>query len=283
MSFSGGKDSTVLLDLVRRIYPDVPAVFIDTGLEYPEIRNFVKTFDNVEWVKPKMNFKEVIMKYGYPVVSKEVARDVGNEQRNHGINRRTGEMTFSHKFLYGMHKKPDGTPSRYNKDKWRYLIDAPFKVSNQCCEVMKKRPAHAYERASGRKPIIATMTEESTQRRMQWLNHGCNVFDGKKAASRPMSFWTEQDVLTYIVRFGLPYAEPYGEIVQCEDGKYCTTKCDRTGCVFCAFGAHLEKEPNRFQRLKLTHPKLWDYCMKPTDQGGLGMREVLGFIGVKVE
>jgi len=52
VSFSGGKDSTVLLDLVRRIYPDVPAVFCDTGLEYPEIRDFVKTKDNVEWIKP---------------------------------------------------------------------------------------------------------------------------------------------------------------------------------------------------------------------------------------
>jgi 3'-phosphoadenosine 5'-phosphosulfate sulfotransferase (PAPS reductase)/FAD synthetase len=60
ISFSGGKDSTVLLDLVRSIYPDVPAVFVDTGLEYPEIREFVKTFDNVVWVRPKMNFKDVV-------------------------------------------------------------------------------------------------------------------------------------------------------------------------------------------------------------------------------
>lgn len=37
VSFSGGKDSTVLLDLARRIYPEIPAVFVDTGLEYPEI------------------------------------------------------------------------------------------------------------------------------------------------------------------------------------------------------------------------------------------------------
>lgn len=47
VSFSGGKDSTVLLDLARRIYPDIPAVFIDTGLEYPELRDFVKTIPNV--------------------------------------------------------------------------------------------------------------------------------------------------------------------------------------------------------------------------------------------
>lgn len=76
VSFSGGKDSTVLLDLVRQDYPNVPAVFVDTGLEYPEIRQFIKIFDNVEWLKPKMTFKQVIKKYGYPFISKEVSECV---------------------------------------------------------------------------------------------------------------------------------------------------------------------------------------------------------------
>ena len=71
VSFSGGKDSTVLLYLVRELYPDVPAVYVDTGLEYPEIKSFVNTFDNVIILKPKMNFKQVVLKYGYPVISKE--------------------------------------------------------------------------------------------------------------------------------------------------------------------------------------------------------------------
>lgn len=76
VSFSGGKDSTVLLDIARKIFPDIKAVFVDTGLEYPEIRQFVKGFDNVDWVRPKMTFKQVIEKYGYPFISKEVSECV---------------------------------------------------------------------------------------------------------------------------------------------------------------------------------------------------------------
>lgn len=59
MAFSGGKDSTVLLDIARKIYPDIEAVYNDTGLEYPELREFVKTIDNVTWLRPKENFKKL--------------------------------------------------------------------------------------------------------------------------------------------------------------------------------------------------------------------------------
>ncbi len=76
VAFSGGKDSTVLLDLVRRIYPDVPAVFCDTGLEFPEIRQFAMSVNNVVVLRPEMNFKKVIETYGYPIVSKRVADTV---------------------------------------------------------------------------------------------------------------------------------------------------------------------------------------------------------------
>ena len=76
VSFSGGKDSTVLLHLVRTIYPNVKAVFCNTGLEYPEIQAFARSKDNVDVVNPSMRFDEVITKYGYPLVSKEVAEAI---------------------------------------------------------------------------------------------------------------------------------------------------------------------------------------------------------------
>ena len=148
---------------------------------------------------------------------------------------------------------------------------------------MKKRPMKKYSKETGRVPIIATMANESRSRRATWLRMGCNAFSGKKPSSQPMSFWTEEDVLEYLYTYQVPYASVYGEIVRTDGGGWTTTGEKRTGCVFCAFGAHLEKAPNRFQRLKITHPKLWDYCMRPWEEHGLGMRQVLEYIGIPVE
>ena len=279
VSFSGGKDSTVLLDLVRRIYPDVPAVFIDTGLEYPELREFVKTIQNVTWLKPEMNFRNVIEKYGYPVISKEISHTVESAKSL----LKQGKDGDRLKKIQGKSYTKNGELSSYNCKKYEYLLYSPFRISSSCCDIMKKRPVKKYEKESKNRPIIATMACESRTRKIAWLKNGCNAFDSKRPISQPMSFWTEQDVLRYISGFNIPYASVYGEIKQGEDGMYYTTGCRRTGCVFCGFGCHLEKEPNRYQRLKQTHPKLWNYCMKPWYEGGLGMKEVLDYIGVKYE
>lgn len=275
ISFSGGKDSTVLLDLARRIYPDVEAVYIDTGLEYPEIREFVKTFENVVWLKPEMNFRKVIEKYGYPLISKEVSQKIYEARRcPTGAYARRFEEDSEYVTKYN---------GRYSLVRWKWLRDSDIPISHKCCEVMKKTPAKKYEKQTGNKPIIATMASESLVRRQRWLKVGCNAFNAIRPISTPMSFWNEYDVLEYIERFNIKYASVYGEIVKDNKGRYSTTGCHRTGCVFCPLGSHTEKEPNRFQKLKETHPKLWNYCMKPWDQGGLGMKEVLEYIGVKIE
>ena len=275
VSFSGGKDSTVLLHLVRRLYPDTPAVFVDTGLEYPELREFVKSVENVTWVRPEMNFKKVIQTYGYPIVSKEVSLKIAETRSKPDGYASQSFNSNSPKILkYG---------KRYDLSKWKFLLEAPFLISNKCCNVMKKKPAKKYEKETDNHPIIGTMACESQARKTAWKVHGCNAFDTKRPTSQPLSFWTEQDILEYIKKYNLPYAPVYGEIIQDDKGKWQTTKCNRTGCVFCMYGCHLEKEPNRFQNLKITHPKLWQYCMKPMSEGGLGLKEVLEFIGVKIE
>lgn len=266
VSFSGGKDSTVLLDLARRIYPDIPAVFVDTGLEYPSIRSFVKTKENVIWLKPEMSFKDVIETYGYPAISKNVSHNIA-------IARKNPEGKVAKNIVFA-----DRT-GKYNIKKWSFMVDAPFVVSDKCCGIMKKTPIHKFNKANNMYPIIGTMACESLMRQDTWIKNGCNAFNAQSPHSQPMSFWTEQDVLQYIKRFNIPYADIYGDIVE-ENGKLKTTGEHRTGCMFCMFGAHLEKEPNRFQRMKEQYPKQYDFCIRPIEENGLGLGKVLDYIGV---
>ena len=81
VSFSGGKDSTVLLHLVRSLYPDVKGVFCDTGLEYPEVKKHVKSIENIDIIRPQLSFKQVIDKYGWVYPSKETAKKYTMQER----------------------------------------------------------------------------------------------------------------------------------------------------------------------------------------------------------
>lgn len=187
--------------------------------------------------------------------------------------------------------------SRFNQEKYKFFLDAPFEICNRCCGVMKKSPAHLYYKKTGRKPIVATMAEESQLRTQKWLQNGCNAFEAKIPISNPMSFWTEQDVLRYIRETNLPICSVYGDIVPDYDKteemegqidisdlglikdnrKLKTTGCNRTGCMFCGFGCHM-RDDKRFLMMKQTHPKQYEYIMKPVSEGGLGYKEVIDWI-----
>lgn len=289
VSFSGGKDSTVLLDIVRKLYPSIVAVFVDTGLEYPELRDFVRTFENVVWLNPKMNFKQVIEKYGYPFIGKEVSLKVAEAK-----SKPNGYASKSF-----IEESKGGRKSPYNYSKYAFFLESTFKIDGKCCNVMKKNPIKKYESQTGRTGITGQMASESLARTKEWLVNGCNSFDKKRPISNPMAFWTEQDVLLYIKENNLPIASVYGDIVIDYDGEgqlegqmdmfdlgifekdrrlLKTTGCDRTGCMFCGYGCHLEKSPNRFERMKETHPKQYDYIMRPKEQGGLNYKEVIDWI-----
>lgn len=270
VSFSGGIDSTVLADITRRLYPVVPLVFANTGNELPEILSFVNTFSNVVQVRPKHGMRWVFETHGYPVVNKSVSKslsryrtakdDVQRELRKWGgINPTSGKV-----------QRMGVIPKR-----WHFLIDAPFKISDKCCEYLKKGPMDRYDRDSGRSAMTGEMAADSNDRRVAYLQRGCNYF-GTHHKSTPMGFWTRQDVLEYLVEFKIPYCNLYGDIIRDNTaGLLETTGEQRTGCWCCFFGCHMEPHPNRFERMKITHPKHYDVCINK-----LGGGKVLDFMGV---
>ncbi len=258
VSFSGGKDSTVLLHLVRSVYPDVRGVFVNTGLEYPEIVEFVKKTDNITHMHPAKPFKKVITEHGYPMVSKDVASMIDlfqNPTEHNQATRRFHDTGVSSKGRFVVSRK---IPAR-----WRYLINEDVKISDKCCLYLKKYPIKKYQKETGEMPFIGTMAKDSKNRMVGYLNYGCNAFDTANPRSVPIAFWSVDDIWAYIRQHSIPYSNIY-------DKGY-----DRTGCMFCMFGIQYEQDGNRFLRMKETHPKHWDVCINK-----LGVGKCLDLLGV---
>lgn len=319
ISFSGGKDSSVLLYVAAAMMNKMPAqphplrvVFCDTGLEYPEIRAFVPQYIN--WIserfprvsieyereRPSKGFYDVLRNYGYPIISKTVAKTVSGARGKDGPYKE-----YAKSLLRGEGVTKTGKKSKFNCAKYGLLEAAPFLISNRCCMVTKEAPSLRYEKKHKVYPMVATMASESMQRYSEWISTGCNAYERKRKISKPLSFWSTQDVLNYIRNEGIPICPVYGEVLPFDGENFYEdsltsmplkcTGCQRTGCIFCAFGAHLEEGETRFQRLKKTHPKHWNYAInggewdpfdgmwkpsKTPGHVGLGMGRVLDFIGV---
>lgn len=253
VAFSGGRDSTVLLHIVRSMYPEVKAVFNDTGLEFPEIKQFVKSVDNVTWLKPKMNYQQVVKTYGFAIISKEVSQKV-NELKY------TKSEKLKNIRLYG-NEKGHGKLAK----KWHHLANAPFDISHKCCDKLKKDPAKLFEKQTGLKPIIGVMMGEANIRRVKAFTEPCNMYDIKRPTSKPLNKWIQEDIQQYIDENNLKISEIYN------------MGYERTGCAWCAFGVHMEKE-SRFKRLKRTHPKIWNYAINK-----MGLKEPLEYLGIDYE
>jgi 3'-phosphoadenosine 5'-phosphosulfate sulfotransferase (PAPS reductase)/FAD synthetase len=86
------------------------------------------------------------------------------------------------------------------------------------------------------------MAEDSDIRKLEYLKTGCNAFEACHPASKPLMFWGEKDIWQYIYENKLNYSDIY------DKGE------SRTGCKYCMFGIKMEKEPNRFQRMRKRTP-----------------------------
>lgn len=265
IAFSGGNDSLVMLHIIRSLYPDVPAVFIDTGVEFPEVRKFIKSFDNVVILKPEKNFSQIINEYGYPVISKDVSNSIRLARKNIA----DGKVTERVKQFSGSMRG-----SRFNKEKWRFLLESDFKISEQCCDVLKKKPFKKFEKETGLHGYIGILASEGGVRLSGYLKTGCNNY--RFGNSKPLGFWTHQDILNYIKINNLNMCSVYGTLYFDEiKNKLRVTGEPRTGCMGCLFGCHLEKSPNRFERMKYSHPHRYKYFIEK-----LNYKEILDFIGV---
>jgi len=245
VAFSGGKDSTVLLHLVRSIYPDVMGVFVNTGLEFPEIVAFVKKHLGPEIIRPEMTFNKVIEKWGYPVISKKVSQHV------HEVKNAKGYTATKRLRLTGIKSNGEFTRLGMIPPTWKFLCNSPFKISDRCCYELKKKPFAKIQLKFGM-PLSGMMASDSKVRE-RLFQGGCNQYEIKKPMSNPIAFWMQQDVWNYLKINRVPYSSIYNK------------GYDRTGCIFCMFGVHMEQKK------------------RGTNRFILGVGEVLDFIGVPYE
>ena len=278
-----------------------------------------------------MNFKDVIDIHGYPFISKEAsgiihgARKylqylINDEQKLSSIGSLEDILNSNDLInvvesrqqdpgarylanMLGMIQrdgtiKSNGTKetlSYYNMNKYKFLLLAPFEINSRCCDIMKKNLSHKYISKTNRVPITGQLAYESELRKQQWIINGCNGFNMSSPRSNPMAFWMEQDVLQYIHDNNIKIASVYGDICCYKDNLwkdvYKTTACQRTGCIFCGFGAHHDKYPNRFELIDIVSNKnLREYVMRgghfcddglwrPSDDG-LGYWFVIQYINI---
>lgn len=257
ISYSGGKDSTVLSHMIRQEYPDILHLFSDTTTEYPETLKHIiweqkENGMNLIRVRPidgngkPFNFKRVVNEYGFPAFSKNVANAIRTYRR--ALTPQTKQNSIDY----------------INRNFKKYGQYKECNISDLCCDKLKKVPLKKKAKELGMECVIlGTLAEESRQRSQDWIKYGCNIFYQKKDNQcRPLSFWTEADIYEYIEKYGVKIPDLY------------QMGYERNGCMFCGFGVHLEKSPNRYERLKETHPRSYAYLVN-------NFKEILDELGIK--
>ena len=192
ISFSGGKDSTVLSSLVCSLKSNILHLFSDTGCEYPETLSFVRAErqrgKNIISVYPICRdgsiwtFERIVTTYGYPLFSKAIAN--GIRTYRHAKT----PITKQHALDYLERMYPQA------------LSYLDYNISDLCCEKLKKSPLKRTARQMQMQcSIIGTLAEESQIRKRDWITYGSNIFFQKKENQcRPLSFWTSHDIWSYI-------------------------------------------------------------------------------------
>lgn len=245
ISVSGGNDSIVMMDIIRRfVDPNIKAVFCNTGNEYPEIVKFIKSLENVDIIRPEYSIKDIIYKFGFPLVSKEQSQYI-----------REAKSTKSEKLLdIRMNGRKDGFKGKIS-DKHKHLVYQPFNVSEKCCYYLKKKPFKDYEKKNNSVPFLGIRINESQLRKSEFHKRcgSMNSYTGH-IASYPVSLFTKQDIYDYIERFNVPYCEIYDY-----------EEIDSTGCAACGFGLH--RDNSRLVFIYEHYPKFYNQVMNYKNNG----------------
>lgn len=247
------------------------------------------------FLKPLKSKVQVLQEFGWPVISKEKANKIMLLQ-----NPTEQNATVRHAIITGETGEYGGWQKNSRMklpQKWLELFGgadaegaalgyqaAPFKVSDRCCYYLKEKPCNDWARDNDSVPYMGLMASEGGRREKSLKMHGCNYFGKTTTRSAPFAIFDRQDVLRLALDLDVPIPAEYGEIAKDRDGKLYTTKAQRTGCTMCGFGIHIEGRPHRFDVLRETNPKEWEFWMKHVcrDENGnwYGWGRVLDYIGI---
>ncbi len=296
----GGLDSITLFLFLHSIGIKCCAISA-SSLEDKSIVKVHKAL-GVENVPPEMSKTEVLKTFGYPILSKEIANKIHMLQHPSEENK-----TTRHAILTGQTGEFGGYRVSHRmklSQKWLKLFggadaegkamgyqEAPFKVSDRCCEFLKERPCEKWAKEHNSRPYTGLMASEHGRRERILIQTGCNYYGKNGARSCPFAIFQRNDLLRLSLEMDKYYHEHwtefsnthldtiipeiYGEIQSDENGNLYTTGEDRTGCSMCGFGIQLEKRPNRFDNLFKRNPREWAYWMIDCGWG-----EVLDYIGI---
>lgn len=296
----GGLDSITLMFFLKSIGIDIPAVSV-SSLEDPSIQKIHRDLGVIS-LKPALrndgthwNKQMLIQEFGFPVLSKEIAKKIEMLQNPTEKNK-----TVRHAIVTGETGKQGGFQKNSRmklSQKWLNLFGglenenegvdyqiAPFKVSSKCCYYLKEKPCIDWAKKHNSVPYLGLMASEGGRREKSLMLNGCNYFGKGTIRSAPFAIFTRQDLLHLALELNVPIPAIYGEIKTNDDGELYTTGEQRTGCSMCGFGIQLEKRPHRFDRLRERNPKEWDFWMNKccTDENGnpYGWGLVLDYLGI---
>lgn len=222
ISFSGGKDSTVLHYLIDLALPNnkIPRVYINTGVEYLDVVKYVKdlaTKDNrIIIYNSGVNLKLMWEKYGYPFKSKEHSLKVSQYKNG---SRAASVLKY----------KQGGAFQCPKILQYQYTDDFTLKISNQCCYKLKKEPILKWQKQNNRSIALTGMLKAEGGQR---TNLTCLITDkdGKAIKFHPLAVVNKEWEELFLEKNNIKLCRLY----------YPPFNFKRTGCRGCPFALDLQ-------------------------------------------